>query len=164
MSDPHDDKRLELYVELPNHWLADGGEVLWGKHLGGSDQYEITSIPHCAYGLNLGDVVYALAKADGEKPTVCKVVRPSDNTTLRLCFLETPINPDTQNRTIDTLEKYQCDLERANDRMLSISIPATSEYDAICDYLESLAAQELLEIESCETRVAGSFDEAPDER
>lgn len=151
---------VELYVDLPNHWLAQGGETLWGEPLGGSDQYKIINIPHFAYGLNLGDQVYALPKADGEKPTILKVVKPSDNTTLRLCFLTTPIDADQQNAVIDQLEEFKVEIERANDRMLSLSLNEAN-YDQACDYLELLAEQEVIELESCEVRVANSFDDVP---
>lgn len=145
----------KVHIDLPNHWWLKG-ESLWVKPLGG-DLYEIQNIPFCAYGLNCGDVVRAVAKEPGLKPEVLELVRTSGNQTVRISFCN-KLTEAQQQPVIKQLESMGTWLERANAQFLGINVSPQSDLDAVCDYLAEQEAKGILEFETCEARVAGSFD------
>jgi len=55
------------------------------------------------------------------------------------------------------------ELERANAQFVCLNVPRTVRYDSVRDYLGQQEASGLLEYETCEERVPGSFDDKPGE-
>jgi hypothetical protein len=155
MSDSTD--LTKLYVDLPHHWWLKG-ESMWGKPLGG-DLYEIQNIPFCAYGLNCGDVVRALAQVPDQKPQVIEVVRRGPNQTVRISFCN-KLSEAQQQPAIAHLEAMGAWLERCNAQFLGVNLPPTVSQEAVCAYLSEQEALGVLEFETCEPRVPGSFDYA----
>ena len=71
-------------MDLPEHW-GTGGEAMWARPVG-DDLYEIDNLPFYAYGINLGDVVRAVAPDDESKPEIQEVVEYRGHRTLRFFF------------------------------------------------------------------------------
>src|SRR3954469_2155401 len=83
----------KIVVELGYHWSGIGGEGIWARPMGG-DLYEVDNIPFYAYGLNVGDVVRAIAEAPHMKPVVNGIERASGHRTLRVRFAESTAEPE----------------------------------------------------------------------
>ena len=158
MSDSAD--LTKVHIDLPNHWWFKG-ESMWAKSLG-DDLYQIESIPFCAYGLNCGDVVHATVDGPELKPEIRSVVRRSGNQTLRIIFPDA-LSLEQQRPVLAALEAMGTELERANGQFVCVNVPATVSYASVRDYLGQQEAASLLEYETCEERVPGSFDDRPDE-
>ena len=158
MSEDHDGL-TKVHIDLPNHWQSKG-ESMWARPLG-DDLYEIHNVPFCAYGLNCLDVVLATADAPDLKPEIRKVVRRSGNQTLRVIY-EGKTDRDQQNEIIDTIRGMDAWVERSSKTMICININPSADYQAICNYLFTLEQDGWLQYETCEERVAGSFDDLPD--
>lgn len=147
-----------IHVDLPNHrWHK--GESLWAKPLG-DDAYEIDGMPFCAYGLNCGDVVLATPDAPDLKPEVRSVLRRSGNQTLRVSFCD-QLSKEEQQSVIAALESMGTALERATAQFVCINVPPTTSLQAIRDYLVEQESAGVLEYETCEERLVGSFDDRP---
>ena len=154
-----EDELTKVHLDLPNHWWFKG-ESLWAKPLG-DDLYEITNIPFCAYGLNCGDVVRAKSDEPDLQPEVLGVVRASGNRTLRVNFNDP--DKDRQSPHIDAVTATGAWIERANTSFICINVPPQANYDDVRKYLDEQEATGILEYETCEARVPGSFDDAPED-
>jgi hypothetical protein len=152
------DNLTKAHLDLPNHWWYKG-ESLCVKDLG-DDLYEIQNVPFCAYGLNWGDVVRATADSLDLKPEVREVVRRSGNKTLRVSF---NVSQEQQGVYIEAIEAKGGWIERANATFICINVPPEANYAEVLEYLEQQDASGALEYETCEERVPGSFDDAPEE-
>ena len=86
---------------------------------------------------------------------------PSGNKTLRV-FFNRSLNQDEQDAILSSLQHLDFSWERANDIYVAIDVHPTGDYQAICDKLWELEKAGTLEYETCEPRVAGSFDDLPD--
>jgi hypothetical protein len=146
----------KVHLDLPNHWLH-SGEALWAKPLGG-DHYEIRNVPFCAYGLNWGDVVFAVAKAPELKPSVLSLVSQSGHRTLRVIFPK-PYDVEAQSSKLSWIQASGAWLERFSTSMVCIDVEPNGDYDGICERLARLEAEGALEYETCEARMPGSFDD-----
>lgn len=156
------DEREELvkvFVDLPNHWLWKG-ESMWARALG-KDLYELENSPFCAYGLNYKDVVLAQADSPSDKPRIRRVERRSGHRTLRFRF---PAEVDRSDRDsmLDKLNRLGTSFEGHEYRFFSLDAPPSADYQAVCDQLFVWEADGVLEYETCEERVPGSFDESPE--
>lgn len=147
---------IKVHVDLPNHWWHKG-ESMWAKSLGG-DLYRIENTPFCAYGLNFGDIVRATPDGPDLKPTIRAVVSRSDHRTLRLSFCD-KLTAGEQQPIVEALESRGGELERVDAQFVCIDIPPNASYDSIRSYLGEQEALGLLEYETCEERVPGSFDD-----
>jgi hypothetical protein len=151
----------KIHIDLPNHWWFKG-ESLWAKPLG-DDLYEIQNVPFCAYGLNCGDVVLATADTPDLKPEIRRVVRSSGNRTIRAFFNEDPPDKGMQKPYIEYIEGMEAWVERANASVICINITPSADYEAIQKYLTTLEESDVLEYETCEERIPGSFDDLSEE-
>jgi hypothetical protein len=149
---------VKVVVELPNHWAA-SGESMWARPLG-NDLYELENSPFHAYDLNYRDVVYAVADDPQCKPIVRRVERRSGRRTLRVVFLESVGEPQ-RTLLLKGLDQFGVTWEGADARLFSLDIPSESQYQPVCDQLWTWGQEGLLEYETCEARVPGSFDDAP---
>jgi hypothetical protein len=147
----------KVHLDLPNHWWRKG-ESLWAKPLG-DELYEIENVPFCAYGLNYGDVMRAVAASPELKPEVQSVVNRGGNQTLRVFF---KVPREEQGPFIAAIEAMRAEIERADSSFICINIPPDASYAAIREYLGEQEASGTLAYETCEARVPGSFDDAPD--
>jgi len=148
----------KIHIDLPNHWWHKG-ESLWARPLG-NNAYEIENIPFCAYGLNCGDVVLATADSPDLKPEVRSVIRTSGNQTLRVSFCDR-LSKEEQQSVVSTLESMGAELERATAQFVCINVPPTLDPQAVRGYLAKQESEGVLEYETCEERVLGSFDDRP---
>lgn len=148
----------KVCIDLPNHWWLKG-ESFWARPLGG-DRYELQNVPFCAYGLNLGDVVRAVAASPERKPEVVEVLERSGNETLRVSF---SVERDLQTPHIESIEALGAQAERANGTFVALNVPPDADLDALRDHLDQLEADGVLFYETCEERVPGSFDDRPED-
>ncbi|HWT20015.1 MAG TPA: DUF4265 domain-containing protein [Variovorax sp.] len=149
----------EVHLDLPNHWWRKG-ESLWARPLG-DDLYEIENVPFCAYGLNYGDVVRAVAASPDLKPEVQSVVSHGGNQTLRVIF---KVPREEQGTFIGAIEAMRAEIERADSTFICINIPPVADFAAIREYLDEQGVSGTLAYETCEARVAGSFDDVAPEK
>ncbi len=157
MSEESEEGLVKVFIDLPNHW-AISGESIWAKPLE-NDEYEIRNTPFYAYGLNWGDIVKAVSLDPTLKPEVREVVRPSGNRTLRLYFKKN-LDHRSQLQLLEEICKLGLSYERANEILIALDIPSESDYGAICDHLWALENDGVLEYETCEPRIEGSFDDS----
>ena len=160
MSKENDEGLVKVFVDLPNHW-ATSGESMWAKPLG-NDLYELRNTPFYAYGLNWGDIVRAEAREPDFKPEVLSLITPSGNRTLRVYFKD-KLSRQVQNDYLHSLKNLGFSFERATDMLVALDIEAGADYQAICNKIWELEQEGILEYETCEPRVQGSFDDGPDE-
>jgi hypothetical protein len=151
---------IKVIVDLPHHWNTTG-ESMWARSLG-SDLYELHNSPFSAYDLNYLDVVFALSVDPKLKPHIRRVERRSGHKTLRLIFMAVTPAPERA-KILARVNELGATYENANGRLYSLDIPPTENYQSVCDQLWSLEKSGALEYETCEARVPGSFDAAPND-
>ena len=154
------DALTKVHVDLPNHW-ATGGESLWARALGG-DRFAIENVPFYAYDLNFGDIVEARATAPELKPSVLRVVERSGHRTIRVFFRD-GVAEEERLRHLQSLKEFHVTFERCSERYFALDLDPEASIDAVRDRLNECEGEGLLEYETCEPRVAGSFDAAPSE-
>jgi hypothetical protein len=151
---------VKVHIDLPNHW-AIGGEALWATPLG-DDLYKIENVPFYAYGLNFHDIVWATSNNKDQIPEIKKVVTPSGNRTFRL-FFENELNREEQIKILDTLKNPELSFERNNSMCLSIDLEPDGDYQVTFDQLSAFEEKGIIGFETCEARVAGSFDDVQED-
>ena len=151
-------KLVKVVVDLPNHWAATG-ESKCAKPLG-DNLYELRNSPFYAYGLNYEDVVYAVSPTEGKKPLVIRIARRSGNRTLRVRFGSESIKSERL-LLLKGLDKFKVSWEGADHKLFSLTIPPDGDYQATCDQLWDWEQAGLLQYETCEAQVEGSFDVEP---
>jgi hypothetical protein len=155
-----EDDLEKVHIDLPHHW-ATGGESMWAEPLG-KDLYKIENVPFYAYGLNYHDVVSATADSDELKPEIRELVEPSGHRTFRV-FFEKHLERDEQEKILDSMKDLTISYERANSTYFALDMQPEGNYQAVFDRLDELEQQNILGFESCEARVEGSFDDAPED-
>lgn len=155
------DELTKVLVDLPNHW-ATSGESMWARPLG-NDLYELHNSPFHAYGLNYLDVVLAISEDPNRKPIVRRVERRSGHRTLRILFTKHVSNPQ-RDILLKGLDRFGVTWEGSEGRLFSLDIPDDSQYQPVCDQLWAWEQAALLEYETCEARMPGSFDDRPGEQ
>ena len=156
----NDEELTKVHVNLPNHRLV-GGESFWARHLE-NDLYELRNIAFDAYDLNLGDVVSAVADTDGILQ-IRNVARRSGNTTLRVEFS----NTESETRVIEFLESLQSlgvSFEGATERYFALDLAPHANIPRVREILDEWSEGGLARYETCEARISGSFDAAPEEQ
>jgi hypothetical protein len=149
-----DSKLTKIVIDLPGHW-ATGGEGIWAKSLG-KDLFQIDNIPFHAYGLNLGDIVEAIEPSPELKPQVTKVVKASGHRTLRIIF-EKEYAEEQQAPYIKEMKDMGVGVERNNSVLLALDVPPEIDYQMICNHLSKLEKYCVLNYETCEVRIPGTF-------
>lgn len=154
MADP-----VQIHVALPNHWAADA-EVLWARPVDGG--YEIRNPPFYAYGLSFLDVVAAEADGDGVL-RVTGMVRRGGHETLRV-ILHEDVSNRARKKVTRELEALGVALEAAGERYLALDLPPEASMEAVRDLLDGFEEDGVLDYETANERVPGSFDDAPELR
>ncbi len=151
---------VKVFVDLPNHWDSKG-ESMWARPLG-DNLYELHNSPFAAYDLNYLDVVFAVPDADGLKPRVRRIERRGGHRTLRVIFTRDTDRAE-RDRILSRLDTLGATYENANSTQYSLDIAPEHNYQAICEELWKWEESGLLEYETCEARIPGSFDGAPED-
>ena len=149
----------KVYVDLPNHW-ATGGESLWARPLGG-DRYELRNVPFHAYDLNFRDIVQAVPHASGEKPRVRRVIIRSGHQTLRV-FFDKSLPEEKRLELVRSLKPLHVSFERATRSVFALDLEPGVDMVLVRTELDQWAESGWAEYETCEARVADSFDDAPE--
>ncbi len=93
---------------------------MWAIPLGGT-RFRIDNVPFYARGLSCDDIVEA-DEVDGEF-VFRKVVRPSDNSTIRIIVY----NLDDEDQIRETLVGFGCSIEGVGiDGLIAVNVPKTS--------------------------------------
>jgi hypothetical protein len=152
----------KIHVDLPNHFMV-GGESLWGSPVEGEpEHYKVENVPYFVYGVALGDIVRAVSTADHPREIV-SLVRPGGQLTLRVMF-DDGVDHEQQVALLKPLcDEHGVRVEKGYRHFWALSVE-----EATCEpVLEILRAARdedgLLQLESGEQRVEGSFDADPDE-
>ena len=112
-------------------------ETLWAFALG-ADRYRLDNCPFYAYGVSLGDVVFAPFDPVEKFPTFREVIEKSGNRTLRLIVAEpSPPEPGLP-AILEGLKQLACECEVATARYVVVNVPPAVELDAVTDFLTDL--------------------------
>lgn len=133
---------------------------MWARPLG-DGLFELENSPFYAYDVNYKDVVYAVATHPDHKPLVRRVERRGGHRTLRARFRDEVPKPH-RTLLLKGLDRHGVTWEGADHLLFSLDIAPEGNYQAVCDQLWQWEQEGLLEYETCEARVEGSFDDAPD--
>ena len=153
-----DDRLTKVLVDLPNHW-ATGGESMWAVDLVG-DLFELRNTPFYAYDLNFRDVVRATADSPDLKPEVREVVRRSGHRTLRV-FFDEAVPADRRVSLLESLHDLLVSFEGATDAFFALDLEPEADIDRVRRQLDQWERNGWIAYETCEARVAGSFDDRP---
>jgi Domain of unknown function (DUF4265) len=143
--------RVVVYFES-----EEGGpssETFWARKVA-DDVFVLRNVPFFAYDLNFGDAVRADREGLEIGLTVRDVVRRAGYQTLRI-FFEDSCDVETQNRVTETLESMDASSERADARLVAVSVRPGGDYDSIFEYLSRLEAEGLLGFEEARGRADG---------
>lgn len=151
----------KVHVSLPNHWLV-GGESLWVSPVEGEPQhYTVENVPYFAYGIALGDVVRAVSTAEHPLEAVA-VVRRSGSMSYRVMFAEY-VDSDRQVDFLKPLhEEHGVSMEKGFPQYWALNVPGDA-VEAVAEKLRALRDEKILDLESGDQRVEGSFDADPDQ-
>jgi hypothetical protein len=156
-----DDDLTKIVVDLPDHW-ATGGESMWAAPLG-DDLFEVRNVPFYAYGLNFLDIVRAVEPSPSKKPVVSELVKSGGHNTLRVSF--TDALPESERpELLRRLNDHRAYFEGANSGYFAIDVGPDGDYVAVRSQLDEWAEAGLLQYETCEARVPGSFDDRPGDK
>lgn len=129
MSEPHDKSRNEFVkvaINLPaSDWHSHALEMIWAEPLGG-DRYRLQNVPFYAYGLSFDDVVSA--RQIGGQLFVQDVVERGGHSTYRV-FLSQAVKREGGlfQETWVPLQEIGVTYEQANDRLLAIDVPDSTD-------------------------------------
>ena len=153
-----DEQLTKVHIDLPNHW-ATGGESLWAQALE-ADRYRIENVPFYAYDLNFHDIVEARPSAPDLKPSVLRVLARSGHHTVRVFFGDDVAESD-RIAHLSALQGLHVTFERCSARYFALDLEPEADIGEVRERLDALEAAGVLEYETCEARVPGSFDAAP---
>lgn len=129
MSEQHDRSREQLVKVtvnlLASDWHTHALETMWASPLG-EDRYRLQNVPFFAYGLSFDDVVNA--REIGGQLFVQDVVERGGHSTYRV-FLSQKVKRD-EGRFQESwrpLLEIGVTYEQANDRLLAIDVPDTTD-------------------------------------
>ena len=152
----NDEHLTKVHVDLPHHW-ATGGESMWALPLG-SDRYRIENVPFYAYDLNYHDVVEARPSAPDLKPSVLKVLERSGHRTIRVMYQDI-VSENDRMTYLASLRDMHVFFERCKARYFALDLEPEADVDEVCRRLDEWESAGILSYETCEARVAGSFDD-----
>lgn len=110
-------------------------ELIWGE-MYKTDQYFVRSIPFFAPNLAFDDLIQV--EIENEILYFDDLIRPSNNSTLRIVFFNNDIK--YIEKILTTLESYLCGWEGGGDgHYYAINIPEKVDYALIKKYLDSKA-------------------------
>jgi hypothetical protein len=153
-----EEKMVKIHIDLPNHRRING-ESMWALPLG-ADRYQVKNVPFFAYGLNFDDTVEAIAPEPGTKPEIRRIVEPGGHRTIRVSF-EAQTPREQRGPLLEQLNAHKASFENANGTLYAIDVEPEGDYDAVREQLDDWQREGLLDYETCEARVPGSFDEGP---
>lgn len=133
---------------------------MWGLPLG-ENLYQIRNTPFYAYGLNFLDIVIAVAESEDLKPEILKVVERSGHQTIRV-FFDSEIPQPDRIRLLKSLNTIHTFFEQLSDSFFALDIQPEINYLEIRSILDNWNNQNILDYETCEAKVDGSFDSLPE--
>ena len=153
------ERLTKIHIDLPHHW-GTGGESMWAAELGGG-LYELRNTPFYAYDLNFGDVVRAIPDSPDLKPEIREVVRRSGNRTLRVWFKREAVAEGRALELVQSLKGEHVSFEGATKYFFALDLEPQADITQVREVLDEWERLGWIEYETCEARVAGSFDDGP---
>lgn len=101
-----------------------------------------------------------MASSPDLKPQVFAVVRRSGHQTLRV-FFDEATDEYERIRTLDDLARFGVTYEGCSPRYFALDVPPERSVAELRAHLERLGQEHILEYETTEARVPGSFDDGP---
>lgn len=145
---------IKVKIELPNNEDV-ASEILWAE-IHTENTCFIRNVPFFAYGLNYNDLV-EINNSD-DFPIVTRVIKKNGYKTYRV-QLNKPLETPKEIEDFSTMiNEYGANIEMANKYMLSINIKPNGDLWGLYDKLEELSNEDILDFETCEERIKGSFD------
>lgn len=164
---------VKIHVTLDPEQGGPAGESLWALPLE-DGTFEVRNIPYFTYGIHVHDVVRceledrtATDPHSGEaleysEREVVEVVRPGGWNTLRIIF-QRGADHDAMRKVVDVLVEMGGHPDLAFPGFLSLGVPPDAELEGFLEYLDDLAEAEMLQFETAEQKVEGSFSAAPED-
>ncbi len=153
------ERLTKIHINLPHHW-GTGGESMWAAELGG-DLYGLRNIPFYAYDLNVGDVVRAIPESPDVKPENQEVVRRSGNRTLRVWFKKEAVAAGRALELLQSLKNEHVSFESATEYFFALDLGPEADTTQVREVLDEWERLGWIAYETCEARIAGSFDDDP---
>ena len=122
---------------------------------------QIDNVPFFAYDLNYGDVVEAIERSPELKQSVRRVLQRSGHRTLRV-FFNRELSREQQTERLESLRELAVSYERKGERYVALDLEPSSDLSVVRDRLDGWLAEGIADYETCEARVPGSFDDAPE--
>lgn len=148
---------VRVVVQTPNHWYLPA-ESMWARPVG-RGRCQLENIPFLAYDLNLGDVVRT-RPAEDSLPEVVEVVKRSGNQTFRVIF-DSKLPVKKRLAALAALKPLSVRYEGWDETYFALNVSEPDRYADVERALVALGKQGVLSYETCEARVAGSFDGVP---
>ena len=157
MNEGNEEKLTKIHVDLPNHW-GTSGESMWALPLG-DDEYEVRNLPFYAYGINFLDHVRAVAASSEMQPEVLQVTKRSGHETIRVIFMDT-VPQEQRMNILESLSELDVTFESATKKYFALDLEPEADMHAVRARLDQHLAAGILDYETCEEKVPGSFDDA----
>ncbi|PRC92430.1 DUF4265 domain-containing protein [Solimicrobium silvestre] len=148
---------IKIRVNLPNRATI-GAESFWAKNLGNGN-YQIKNIPFCAFGLNFDDIVRAEISPVSEIPVIKNLVEAKGHQTLRVTFL----GIGTKEERLEVIKSVQTEYityEGNDSDLYALDVAPGGDYGTLFSDLKALELKIILVVETCESRIEGSFDDS----
>lgn len=117
-------------------------ETTWAKPLGG-ELYQIKGPLHLISGLNFDDIVKARPPQQDSIPLFVEVVTRSGYRTLHVGFAP-EVAQLKRSKILTDLRSMNIKAEMLSELFWTLHIDRNGEYQAACDYLTALSAQQIL--------------------
>ena len=108
-------------------------ETLRAQSLG-RNQYRLQSSPFYALDISIGDIVRATMVSD--QCEFKKVLSKSGTCTVRVRFIEDVVPEDENDKIIEALRSFGCQVDSLTPRFYSVNIPVTIRLEAITCFLK----------------------------
>lgn len=173
MSDDDEKELVRIHVTLDGK--AAGGETLWARPL--EDEpglFEVRNVPYFTYGIHVHDVVRCEVQhgtvthpqtgkeVEYQMLEVVEVARAGGWHTVRVLFAD-GTDMDAMRKVVDRLGELGGHPDLGFPGFLSLGVPPDQDFEAVLEYLDEMAATEMLQFETAEQKVEGSFCGSPAE-
>lgn len=134
-------QEVKIIISLPkSDWHNYGTESLWSKKLSEAE-YQIDSVPFCAYGLSYMDIV-TVEKSKGGELLFKEIKNHCGHSTYRF-FLNKGVQEKTFTDYWKSLEKLGCTYEKGYGSLYAIDVPPDSDIQKVYQVLEEGEKREI---------------------
>jgi uncharacterized protein DUF4265 len=132
--------KILVHTKTEDGYPPEEWESLWATPVGGG-RFKIDNIPFYAKNLSCGDIIEA--SPEGEAYVFRRVIRPSENSTIRVVIHDLADESGVRN----DLTSLGCSIEgTGTPGLIAVNVPKTS-IENVLDVLENAFADEKLDFE-----------------